>query len=90
MMVAIPDAFFKIVVREDENGDGTPEVLAFVYPQRGVGYKKQSGIKFDHTPYLTNVRAIEHFTGNKFFCTLDEDVQDQFERVTATELWVEE
>lgn len=89
-MVAIPDAFFKIVVREDENGDGTPEVLAFVYPQRGVGYKKQSGIKFDHTPYLTNVRAIEHFTGNKFFCTLDEDVQDQFERVTATELWVEE
>lgn len=90
VMVAIPDAFFKIVAREDEDGDGSPEVLAFIYPQRGVGYKKSAGGKHDHVPYLTNVRAIEHFTGCRFFCALPENVQDKFERTTAMELWPEQ
>ena len=34
VMVAIPDAFFKIIIREVEGED--PAVLAFIYPQRGI------------------------------------------------------
>ena len=41
VMVAIPDAFFKIIVREVEGAD--PAVLVFIYPQRGRGYKKSGG-----------------------------------------------
>ena len=46
-----------------------------------------NGIAYDHTPFLTNVRAIEHFTGLKFLTNLDDDVQERVKKVTATELW---
>jgi DNA/RNA endonuclease G (NUC1) len=82
VMVAIPDAFFKIIVREVEGED--PAVLAFIYPQRGRGYRKKP---FDHKPFLTNVRAIEHFTGLDFLTTLNDDVEERVEKATATELW---
>jgi endonuclease G len=83
VMVAIPNAFFKIVVRENK-GEDFPRVLAFIYPQRGIDYRKKNP---DHTPYLTNVRAIEHFTGLDFFTTFTQDQQDKFEHITATDLW---
>ena len=70
-------------IREVSGED--PAVLAFIYPQRGRGYKKSGG--YDHTPFLTNVRAIEHFTGLKFMTNLDDDVQERVKKVTATELW---
>ncbi len=38
--VAIPDAFFKIVVREV---DGYIQILAFIYPQDGIAYKRKGG-----------------------------------------------
>ena len=75
VMVAIPDAFFKIVVRPGDNDDDPPRVLAFIYPQRGLGYRVSSPAKYDHRPYLTNVNAIEAFTGLDFFTVLSEDDQ---------------
>jgi len=83
VMIAIPDAFFKIIVREIDGED--PAILAFIYPQRGKGYKKSGG--YDHTPYLTNVRAIEKFTELKFFTNLDTNTQEKIKKITATELW---
>lgn len=83
VMVAIPDAFFKIVLREAV-GSG-PETLAFIYPQRGRDYKHPGD--YDHTPFLTNVRAIEHFTGLDFLTSLPDDIEERVERKTATELW---
>ncbi|NQU22684.1 MAG: DNA/RNA non-specific endonuclease [Candidatus Nealsonbacteria bacterium] len=76
VMVAIPDAFFKIVVRGGK-------VLAFNYPQRGIGYKGSG--EYNHVPYLTNVDAIEHFTGLDFLTELPNE--EEVERETATELW---
>lgn len=89
VMVAIPDAFFKIVARPGQGDGDPPQVLAFIYPQRGVNYRVRAPEKFDHTPYLTNVNAIEAFTGLDFFTTLTEDQQEQIEKPTATELWPE-
>jgi len=39
VMVAIPDAFFKIVVRPGNTEADPPVVLAFICPQHGVGYR---------------------------------------------------
>jgi endonuclease G len=86
VMIAIPDAFFKIVVRKVD-GEDAPEVLAFIYPQRGVDYKVKKPKIYNHIPYLTNVDAIEHFTGLDFLTALDDDVEAEVEKKTATELW---
>jgi hypothetical protein len=56
----------------------------------GCGEDVRGQDTVEDTPYLTNVRAIEHFTGNRFFCNLPQGVQDQFERTTATQLWPEQ
>lgn len=83
--VAIPDALFKIVAR-DVDGSDWPEVLAFIYPQFGPGFDNKRG-HFPHHYYLTSVDDIEALTGLDFFTALDEDVQKEFEPLTATELW---
>ena len=80
--VAIPDAFFKIVVREI---GGQPDVLAFIYPQEGIGYKRSGG--YDHTPYLTSVDIIEVLTGLDFFPNVDDSIEEEIESVMQRRLW---
>jgi endonuclease G len=80
--VAVPDAFFKILVREV---GGYPEVLAFIYPQEGIAYKRTKG--YDHTPYLTSVDVIEALTGLDFFPKLAEDTETEIEKVISIRLW---
>ena len=48
----------------------------------GIGAKAP-----DHTPYLTNVNAIEHFTRLDFLTALPDDIEEEVEKTTATELW---
>jgi len=80
--VAIPDAFFKIVVRA---ADGHLQILAFIYPQQGIAYKKKGD--YDHTPYLTSVDIIEALTGLDFFPTISDETQAEIERVIQIRLW---
>ena len=80
--VAIPDAFFKIVVRIRS---GSPEVLAFIYPQEGIAYKRTGG--YDHTPYLTSVDTIEALTGLNFFPEVPDNVEREIEGVVQIRLW---
>lgn len=86
MLVVVPDAFFKIVVRERANSQ-YPRVLAFLYPQLGWDYKKTADTPFNHLPYLTSVDTIEALTGLDFLTTLDDDIEIRVERKTATRLW---
>ncbi|MEZ6048292.1 MAG: DNA/RNA non-specific endonuclease [Planctomycetaceae bacterium] len=79
--VAIPDALFKIVYKPSANK--SVDVLAFIYPQE----TPQLRGGYDHRPYLTNVRTIEHFTGLKFFTRLTPEHQQFIKVKTATELW---
>lgn len=80
--VAIPDAFFKIIIKENNS---TPEVLAFIYPQEGIGYKQSGG--YDHIPYLTSVDIIEMLTGLDFLQKLDNQLENEIEQIIQSKLW---
>lgn len=75
--VAIPDALFKIVVREDE---GELITLAFIMPQADESYLERSS---DLSPWLTSVARIEELTRQTFFPDRDVAGRDS----AATELW---
>lgn len=83
--IAIPDALFKIVVKESNDPD-RPDVLAFTYPQVCEDCKSQKS-PFDHRKYLTSVKTIEAQTGLDFFTTLSDTDQNRIENVTAKKLW---
>lgn len=84
--VAVPDALFKIVVRETSSGF---QVLPFIYPQKGEHYKRSSGEdwEYDHTPYLTSVDVIEAVTGLDFFTSLEDENEAKLESRIPIELW---
>lgn len=84
MPVAIPDAFFKIVIKEGEESN-IPDVLAFIYPQVGPGYYR--GKPYDHTRYLTTVDEIEKLTGIDFLTRLSASQQRKIESEEAFSLW---
>ena len=84
MKIAIPDAFFKIVIKESANPD-RPDVLAFIYPQEHPAYSRSG--PYDHVPFLTSVDAIEQATGLDFLTILPDADEAAVEAVTATGLW---
>lgn len=63
-LVAVPDALFKIVVRDAEP-PGAVESLAFLYPQLGPRYYAQR-TEFEHERFLTTIAEIENLTGLDF------------------------
>ncbi|QDU79291.1 Nuclease precursor [Polystyrenella longa] len=79
--VAIPDAVFKIIYKPSTNK--SVDVMAFIYPQETP--RLTGG--YDHRPYLTSIRTIEHFTGLQFFTRLTPKHQEYLKIRTATELW---
>jgi len=81
MLIAIPDALFKIVVRETDDPKH-PEVLAFIYPQTVARQKN-----YDHTPYLTSVDVIEEKTGLDLLTVLPNSIEDKIESEVATSIW---
>lgn len=93
--VAVPDAAFKIVVREkteqersaaSERYRDAPVVLAFLYPQLGPGYFGSSE-DYRHSRFLTSVDEIEDMTGLDFKLSPDSVVENRLERRRAAELW---
>ena len=77
--VAVPDALFKIVVR-DSNSPGAVESLAFLYPQLGPRYYAQRSA-FEHERFLTTIAEIENLTG------LDFPTLESQQTRRAEELW---
>ena len=84
--VAIPDAFFKIVVK-DSGQPGEPDVLAFLFPTEGVD--DYCSTNHELRPYLTAVDVIEALTGLDFLTALEDDVEARLEQVVHTKLWPE-
>jgi DNA/RNA endonuclease G (NUC1) len=69
---AVPDAFFKIVIRQEEGEDGeTLIALAFVIPN--VLPKKFK----DPEEFLTTIAEVETLTGLTFLTSLGESKQEQ-------------
>ena len=93
--VAVPDAAFKVVVREKTDTErnaaevqdrDVPEVLAFLYPQLGPGYFGSSK-EYRHARFLTSVDEIEELTGLDFRLSDDSIIEKRLERARATALW---
>ncbi|WP_215426428.1 DNA/RNA non-specific endonuclease [Agarivorans albus] len=80
--VAIPDALFKIVVRESNLEN--PDVLAFIYPQLGAGYYSKN---YDHSRYLTSIAEIEEITGLSFLNSISEIKRKKLKAQTASDIW---
>jgi endonuclease G len=81
--VAIPEALFKIVIRES-GIPNRPNFLAFIYPQVGPGYSHRP---FDHTRFLTTVDEIEQLTGIDFLTSLPDAVEAELEAQQGPGLW---
>jgi len=81
--VAIPEALFKIVVKESTDPE-RPDVLAFLYPQVGPGFLRKP---YDHTHYLTTIDEIEALTGIDFLTNLPDSIERDIERSKATAIW---
>jgi endonuclease G, mitochondrial len=81
--VAIPEALFKIVIREGGNPN-RPHVLAFIYPQVGPGYSVKP---YNHSRYLTSVDEIEELTGIDFLMSLPDADEAAIEKSTASSWW---
>ena len=93
--VAIPDALFKVVIREktaeektkaaDQDKDA-PEVIAFLYPQLGSGYAGPAS-EYRHERFLTSVDEIEELTRLDFKLSANQEVESRVERNRADALW---
>ena len=81
--MAVPDAFFKIVVKDALNGG--LDVLAFILPMYGGDDYGSSNA--DLTPYLTSVDTIEALTGLDFLTNVNEEREKKVERIVQTKLW---
>ena len=85
--VAIPDGFFKIVIKESEV-IGKPDVLAFLYPHnhQAIEYKqKKAGNR--HELFMTSVDKIEALTGLDFLTNLEDRIEAEIEKDIVVEIW---
>ena len=82
MPVAVPDAFFKIVIKESKDIE-RPDILAFIYPHDTPKKDK------NHKRYLVSVDEIETRTGLDFLTILPDDIEAQLESKKAKSLWPE-
>ena len=83
MLIGIPDALFKIVIRESDDPD-RPDVLAFIYPQDDPLFDAGD---YDHAHFLVSVDRIEEETGLEFLTALPDEAEDEIEQSAASGLW---
>lgn len=83
IQVAVPHAFYKIVVRELP-GASQPDILVFLYPHHHL--YKQAG-PHNHLQYLVSVDRIEELTGLDFLTSLPNNVENSLEQNAAVSLW---
>ena len=73
--VAVPDAFFKVVLCLDVR----PKAIGFVCRNTALGGKKHD--------YVHSVREVERITGFDFFPLLDKSIQDMVENMDDLSVW---
>ncbi len=76
--VAVPEAFYRIWLREGR--DGRPEALAFMVPMQVTGYEPLDR-------FLVTVDAVEAASGLDFFHQLPDGVEDALEASLAPREW---
>ncbi|MBU1109786.1 MAG: DNA/RNA non-specific endonuclease [Candidatus Riflebacteria bacterium] len=75
--IEVPDAFFKILIDEDENGIRT---MAFLIPQTVTGKEPIEN-------FLTSINEIQKLTKLDFFWPLSDEAEARLESAVAAKLW---
>lgn len=78
--IAIPEAFYKILIRPGSAPGAAPKVLAFIVPQTVRGEE-------DLRDFLSSVRDIEARTGLDFFHELDDAQEARVENAITPQAW---
>lgn len=73
--VVVPEAFFKVVMREGKN----PKAIAFIYKNREGNRPKGD--------YVNTVDQLERITGMDFFSSLPDDVEQKMEAEAELSDW---
>ncbi len=68
---AVPDAIYKIVIRENMKSETGVETMAFLFPNIIVSNNSRDDIP----SYITSIKQIERVTKLTFLTALDEDLQ---------------
>ena len=76
--VAVPTAFFKVVV--DEDADDGVEALAFLIPNQALFGE-------DFEEYLVSIDEIEAITGADLLSSLPDDEEEELESHSAASVW---
>ena len=84
MRVAVPDYFWKIIVRQTSTG---LETLAFLYPHKNIKrLKKGRKKRFDQQPYIVSIDRVEEVTGLDFFTVLPK-AQEKLLESRRSKVW---
>ena len=75
--VTVPSAFFKIIYRQDKNGNS--KLLAFLMP-----HKASDRPIYD---YVSSVDEIESQTGIDFFSQLSDHIENKIEASSSSKGW---
>ncbi|EKD81492.1 MAG: DNA/RNA non-specific endonuclease [uncultured bacterium] len=75
--IEVPDAFYKIIVDEEQEGIKT---LAFLIPQTVTGKEPIEN-------FLTSIDEIEKLTGLDFFWPLSDEPEKRLESTSPSKLW---
>jgi len=81
--IAIPDALFKLVIRESGDPDRL-DVLGFIYPQEDAAYIRGP---YPHEKYTASIDSVEALTGLDFLSLLSAERQREIEPRRAMILW---
>ena len=76
--VAVPDAFFKVVLRIGKTS-GTTKAIGFIYANQ-TGHHKMNY-------YVRSVDEVEKITGIDFFHQLDDHIETLIERECGLNDW---
>jgi endonuclease G len=83
--IEIPDAFYKIIIDEE---DGEIRILAFIMDHsEGYGYGEGDSIPGRLSGFLVSIDEIEDATGLDFFAWMDEAAQHNLESDSAEMMW---
>lgn len=79
--IAVPDAFFKVVLRVKSNAKQgcSTQAIGFIYPNKGIHH--------DMSYYVRTVDEVEKATGLDFFSQLPDNIERQVESKSNLQNW---
>jgi len=78
--IAIPEAFYQVLIDTSETPGQPPKTLAFIVPQTVKGQE-------DLRSFVVTVREVENRTGLNFFQNLDDDTENRIETTVDKTAW---